>query len=143
MYCIVLYCNIVNRELKKSKKNYYANYFSEHVNNIKKTWDGIKKIINAKKTNKTSQVNIGGKITDNDKQIATNFNHFFVNVGPSTKESIPKVPNISPSKFLKNHNKINFVIAHVSNEEILDIINTLENKITGTSSIPLKMLSNT
>ena len=54
---------------------------------------------------------------------------------------IPKVPNISPSKFLKNRNQINFVIAHVSNEEILDIIYSLENKSSGPSSIPLKMLS--
>ena len=75
------------------------------------------------------------------KQIATNFNNSFVNVGPSTEKSIPKVPSISPSKFLKNRNEINFVIAHVSNEEILDIINSLENKSTGPSSIPLKMMS--
>ena len=66
---------------------------------------------------------------------------FFVNVGPSTENRIPKVPNISPSTFLKNRNQINFVIAHVSNEEILEIINSLENKSTGPSIIPLRMLS--
>ena len=66
---------------------------------------------------------------------------FFVNVGPNTEEAIPKVPNISPSKFLRNRNQMKFVIAHVSNEEILDIINSLENKSTGPSSIPLKLLS--
>ena len=33
------------------------------------------------------------------------------------------------------------MIAHISNEEILDIINSLENKSTGPSSIPLKLLS--
>ena len=66
---------------------------------------------------------------------------FLVNVGPpSTEKSIPKVPNISPSKFLKKHNKIIFVIAHVSNEEIVGIINSSENKSTGPTSIPLKML---
>ena len=69
------------------------------------------------------------------------FNNFFVNVGPSTEDSIPKVPNVSPTKFLKNRNHINFVIAHVSNEEIVAIIKSLENKSTGPSSIPLKMLS--
>ena len=73
--------------------------------------------------------------------IATNFNHFFVNVGPSTESSILKVPNISPSEFLKNRIQINVLIAHVSNEVILDIIKSLENKSTGPSSIPLKMLS--
>ena len=89
----------------------------------------------------TSQLNVGGKIIDDDKEIATNFNNFFVNVGPNTEETIPKVPNISPSKFLRNHNQMKFVIAHVSNEEILDIINSLENKSTGPYSIPLKLLS--
>ena len=40
------------------------------------------------------------------------------------------------SQIIKNINKIYFVIAHVSNEEIVDIINSLENKSTGSSSIP-------
>ena len=37
--------------------------------------------------------------------------------------------------------QVNFVIAHISNEEILDTINSLEIKSTGPSSIPLKLLS--
>ena len=65
---------------------------------------------------------------------------FFVDVGHSTENMIPKVPNLSPSKFLRNRNQIKFVIADVSNE-VLDIINSLENKSTGPSSIPLRMLS--
>ena len=109
---------------------------------MKKTWEGIRKIVNIKKTSpKISQLNIGGKIIDDDKELATNFNNFFLNMGPNTEASIPKVPNISPSKFLKNRNQINFVIAHISNEEILDIINSLENKTTGPFSIPVKLLS--
>ena len=72
---------------------------------------------------------------------ATNFNNFFTNVGPNTENLIPKVPNISSSKFLRNCNQINVVFAHVANEEILDIINSLENKSTRPSSISLKMLS--
>ena len=35
--------NRVNRDLKKSKQQYYTDYFNEHVNDIKKTWVGIKK----------------------------------------------------------------------------------------------------
>ena len=76
-------------------------------------------------------MNIGGKIIVDDKDLATNFNEFFVNVGPSTENAIPKVPNILPTKFLKNRMQVNFVIAHISNEEILDIINSLENQSTG------------
>ena len=94
-----------------------------------------------KASNRTTQLNIEGNIIHSDKEIAQNFNNFFANVGANTEDLIPKVPNISPSKFLKNRNQINFAIAHVSNEEILDIIHSLENKSSGPSSIPLKMLS--
>ena len=41
--------NKVNWDLKKLKKKYYAEYFTEHVNNIKKPWVGIKNIVNLKK----------------------------------------------------------------------------------------------
>ena len=51
------------------------------------------------------------------------------------------MPNISPSKFLKDRIQLNFIIAHTSNEEILDIINALENKSTGPSGIPFKLLT--
>ena len=50
------------------------------------------------------------------------------------------VPNISTLK-LNNCIQFNFIIAHTSNEEILDIINALEHKFTGPSSIPFKLLS--
>ena len=83
--------------------------------------------VNIKKTSiRTTQLKIAGKIIDNDNEIATNFNKFFDTVGRSTANMIPKVPNLSPSKFLRNRNQIKFVIAHVSNE-VLDIINSLEN----------------
>ena len=93
-----------------------------------------------KNSNKTSHLSIVGKIIDN-REIATNFHNCFVNIGPSTEDSIPKVPNVSPSKFLRNCNQIDFVIAHVANEEILDVMKSLENKSTGPSSIPLQLLS--
>ena len=53
---------------------------------------------------------------------------------------IPKVPNVTPSKFLTQRNQLNFLIAFISNEEVLDIINSLSDKATGPFSIPLKLL---
>ena len=61
-------------------------------------------------------------------------------MGQNTENAIPKVPNISPSKFKKYRIQTNFIIPHIANEEILDIINSLENKSTGPSSIPVKLL---
>ena len=45
-----LFRNRVNRELKKDKRNYYTKYFEDNNNNIKKTWEGIRSIINIKST---------------------------------------------------------------------------------------------
>ena len=52
-----------------------------------------------KMSSNPSQLNINGKIIDDDKKLATNFNNFFVNVGQNIENAIPKVPNISPSNF--------------------------------------------
>ena len=79
--------------------------------------------MNVKKNSyKTSHLSIAGMIIDNDREIAPILIFFFVNVGPNTEDSIPKLPNLSLSKFLRNRNQIDFVIVHVSNEEILDVI---------------------
>ena len=133
--------NRINREISKAKIKYYTQYFDEYKNNTKKIWEGIRKIVNLKKVSlKTSQLHIDGKIIDDDKDIATSLNTFFSKVGAATEENIPKVPNIPPSKFLRDQNRITFVIAHVSMEEVLDVINLLQNKSSGPYSIPFKLL---
>ena len=35
--------------IKKSEKEHYHKYFEDQNNNIKKTWDGLRKIVNVKK----------------------------------------------------------------------------------------------
>ena len=70
-----------------------------------------------------------------------NFNDFFVNIGPVTDSKIPVSQNITPEKFLKDRNQLDFVIAPVSEEEVLEIINKLDNKSLGPNSIPLKLLN--
>ena len=87
-----------------------------------------------------SQLNVNGKTVVNPKEIASNLNNFFVNIEPSTESNIPKVGNINPAKFMKDRQQFNFIIAHISEEEVLGIINALENKSTGPTSIPTKLL---
>ena len=134
--------NKVSNEIKKSKNDYYKKYFESHSNDIKKTWEGIRKVINPGKPTSfgISQLNIKGKIIDDPKDIANSANEFFVNVGPNTEKTVPKVQNITPEKFLKDRNDVDFVMAHISEEDILDIIKSLPNKGTGPASIPLRLL---
>ena len=133
--------NEVNREIKRSKNIYYIQHFEENNNNIKKIWSGIKEIVNIKNTisRKLTQLNVNGKTIGNPKEITTNLNDFFVNIGPSTELNIPKAVNINPKIFLKDRQEVNFLIARIS-EEVIGIINALENKTSGPTSIPIKML---
>ena len=89
---------------------------------------------------KLAQLNIEGKTIINHKEIATNLNIFFTNIGPNIESNIPKVKNISPGKFLINRNHLNFIIAQVSEEEVLSTIKSLENKPIGPLSIPVDLL---
>ena len=54
--------------------------------------------------------------------------------------NIPKAVNINPKIFLKDRQEVDFLIAHISEEEVIGIINALENKTSGPTSIPIKML---
>ena len=63
-----------------------------------------------------------------------------MNVGPNTEKDVTKVLTIFPENFLKNRNQYNLIIAHISNEEVLEIIKSLNNKSTGPSNIPLNLL---
>ena len=130
--------NRVSRQLEKSKKQHYESYFDEMNTNIKKTWEGIRKIVNVKKSTKfsISHLNMNGKIVDEPVDIANNFNNFFVNVGPETEKTVPRIPNQSPTQFLKNRNQFDFIVAHISEEDIIDIIVALPRKSIGPHSIP-------
>ena len=41
---------------------------------------------------------------------------------------------------MKDRQQFNFIIAHMSEEEVLGIVNALENRTTGSNSIPVKLL---
>ena len=137
-----LFRNRVNRELNKSKKDYYSKYFEDNKKNSKKVWEGIRSIINLSNSNNNpiSQLKVDEKSIDDPKEIASTLNNLFVNIGPNTEKTIPRNPVIQPEKYLKNKNEVEFLITHISNEEVIDIINQLETKSSGPQSIPVNLL---
>ena len=44
----VLFRNAINRDIKAAKKSYWASYFDQSKNDMKKTWKGIRQIVNIK-----------------------------------------------------------------------------------------------
>ena len=91
---------------------------------ISKRLEGIRSIINIKSTKSTiSQIKVNNKVIINQKEIVDTLNNFFVNVGPNTERNIPVNLKTKPEQYLKNRNQLTFLIAHISNEDVLDIIN--------------------
>ena len=70
--------NILSYLTKKSKENYYKEYFQENKNNLIKVWQGINDIILIKKHNRVQPtfLKINGRLTTNNKKIAEEFNIF-------------------------------------------------------------------
>ena len=122
--------NRVSRKIQKSKKEHEEAYFAEHQSDIKKTWEGLRKLVNVKKsvTFSISQLNVNGKIINETAEIAEKLNNFFVNVGPETEKNVPRIPNQSPTQFLKNRNQFNFILTHISEDDIIDIIVAMPKK---------------
>ena len=115
-----MFRNRVERESKKAKKNYYSNYFQENSRDLKKQWDCIRSIVNLNK-NKLSFINelkVENRFIQDQKTIAEELNKFFSNIGPVTENNLPINPVTQPTKYLKDRNHFEFIIAHVSNEEI-------------------------
>ena len=109
---------------------------------MKKTWKGIRQLVNIKNlsTSNITQVNLNGTSLNDHKQIANAFNNFLVNVGPNTGKSIP-IYFKNPTSYLKNRIILDYIIAHTTEDEILKIILSLdESKSTGPSSIPVRLL---
>ena len=136
------YRNLIVSLLRMSKKKHYADYFEEHKTNIKKTWDGIRDLLNVSK--KTS-ININKVIHDNkvisdNKGIAQSMNNFFVNIGTSVEAKIPNAKT-SFQSYLAENNYNQLILNHCSNDDIATIISKFSSgKANGPNSIPSNLL---
>ena len=137
------YSNLLLTLQRVSKKNYYAEYFSVNAENVRKTWSGIKEIINVSKSSfPTSPVSINYDDTSlsDEKDIANRINEFFVNVGPNLDKDIQN-STCSYLDFLgpSTHNSI--YIAEVTLYEIRFLLSKMQmSKSCSPFSFPNKIL---
>ena len=90
-------------KIKNSRNNYFKDFFESHKSDIKKTWQGIKNIVNVNKKQSTLPTKLlyKNKTHDNDDDIAKSFNTFFTNIGNTVEEKIPTTETHF-SQFLHN-----------------------------------------
>ena len=131
------YKNLLTNITKKSKENYYKQYFKDNKNNLIKVWKGIKEIILIKKTNKPhlNCLKIGEEYSTDSEKMAKHFNKYFGTIAKNLDKRIPKSKK-KFSDYLKNRNLTSFLLSPVTEKEISNIIISLNaRKATGPNSI--------
>jgi len=128
--------------IRISKKLYYQNYFSENAKDIKKTWSGIKNIINIQQLTKSqpSSILINNELETDPSKIAEGFNGYFSSIADKLQQNIFSGNN-NFSKYLNRPLDYNFLFKSADPDEIIFIINSIESgKATGPYSIPTEIL---
>ena len=122
--------------LRSAERTHYQTLLASSQNNLRKSWNVIKDVINKKKKiPKKSRFQINGKTVENTSQIAEAFNDFFINIGNELDKKIPTTPTKLTHFIPKNYN-INLFLTPASPDEIDKIIEKLKNCATGWDGIP-------
>ena len=128
--------------IRNSKKMHFQNYFAENAKDIKKTWNGIKNIINIRTSTKTqpTSILIDQHLENNPTKIAEGFNSYFSSIAEKLQQNIIFGDN-NFSKYLSTPLQYNFLFRSVDETEIVRLIDSLENsKASGPHSIPTEIL---
>ena len=136
------YRNLIITLLKRSKANYFQNYFEENKNDVKKTWNGIRNIlaVSKKKITKIDQLNYKDELLFKNKDKANALNNFFRNIGTVVENKIPKSKH-NFQEYLKTPNLQTLMHQPCDASEVIDIIKDFKtSKACGPYSIPANLL---
>ena len=151
--------SVLQRLMRKSKRDFYHGEFLKFSGNCKQTWNTISEILNKKTKNSSfpshfnqevfTEKSINGVKTKQsvilkiaDKQtIADQFNVFFSTIGPNLSNDIKYNGTKKVSDFLKNRITSKFSLCTVTDEDIFLIIKKMKVKnSSGHDNISSKLL---
>ena len=123
-----IYKNKLLNLIRKSKKQYFYNYFAKYKNNLKNVWKKLNSLTGKTKNNHTcNKININGKISTNKKDIANAFNNFFSTIGQNLNNELPETA-VDPNSYLSGIYPNPMVIPRVTELEVASIVKSLPNK---------------
>ena len=106
-----------------AKRDYYRKTFNQFSDNIRKTWQTINDTLNRKRRSKDFPQEFilsNGKIISDHKQIANEFNDFFISIGEPECQN--KDATYTFSKYLQEKANTKLLFKTVTEEEIGNII---------------------
>ena len=135
---------IVNREMKCAGRQYYNKALTENKDNLSKYWSIMKEIIGKGRAeeNPSYFLDESGERNEDCMEIATNFNKYFINVGPQLASKIPETSE-DCTRYLQHRNDYTIFLEPVIIEETRKIIMALRDASAGWDCINKLMLINT
>ena len=130
--------------IRLNKKDYYNRFFINNKKKLRKTWEGIKEIINIKTKNFNcpSFIKIGNKVVTDGKSISKSFNEYFASIAEKILNSRKYEGNKSHNDYLLNSLPNSFVLRECEQLEVENLITDLNSKkASGSNSIPVYILS--
>jgi hypothetical protein len=121
----------VRKSIRENKSTFYKSELDKNKHDIRKTWDTITDIINKSKVHKgfPKIFKIDGRTITDKSDIATNFNNFFINIGPNLAKSIDLGGKPAFESYLKFHNTTTpFTFKTVEEKTTRKIINSFKPK---------------
>jgi hypothetical protein len=138
-----VYKNKLTSLIRTAEKNYYDELFKQNKNNLKKSWQIIKRILNKDSSIRNAQLLINNQLTTDHKVIAEHFNNYFVNIGRNLSKNIPH-SDIDPLHYLNDLNiRDSLFFRATDTEELSRIILDLKDSSCGYDEISAKMIKNT
>ena len=131
--------NYLNQCIRSEMKEFYQNEFSKSKNDIRKTWDTLKEMIN-KKTFKSDLPSCFVEITGS-KIIPDKFNEYFTEIGPKLARPIDAANKVPFNSYLTTPCAASFNFAYIYPNDIVKIIRNLRPKSSaGHDNISTKLL---
>ena len=91
----------VQKHINKAKNKYYREYFEQYKHDSRKQWSMINNLLNRKQkmANVAKLIDENGNNIKSPKQIAENFNNYFVNIASDIKHQTRNTNAGEPSNY--------------------------------------------
>ena len=84
------FCNYVTSSIRKAKRDYFSEKFSNYKSDMRQTWKSINHVLgkNEKAKITVSKLNINNSLVSDELLIADSFNEYFSTIGSNISNSV-------------------------------------------------------
>ena len=138
-----LYNKYLNQCIRTAKQEFYMREFTKYKNDIRKTWDTLKHILNKKKSKSEFPpyfIDKNRRISGS-QNIADQFNEYFIQIGPKLAGEIDTANKLPFDSYLQNPTPSSFQFDYTTPIDVEKIISNLKPKSScGYDNISSKLL---